>query len=72
MTPVKIIATICSLAAPDNCHDQIVTTSAYADVSQKSCQVGMPQLAAFMAEHPQYFLGGWRCEPLDAPKKERA
>jgi hypothetical protein len=68
---IKIIATLCSLASPSSCHDQVVTTSDYADVTAKACQVGMPQLAAFMANFPQYSLARWRCEEGDVPKKER-
>ena len=69
---VKVIATLCAIASPDTCRDQIVTTSDYSDVSMKACQVGMPQLADFMRAFPQYDeLRGWRCEHGDIPKKER-
>ena len=42
---IKIIAVLCSLSSPTNCHEQIVTTSDFADVSMQSCLMGAPQLA---------------------------
>jgi len=30
---IKIIAVLCSLSSPANCHEQTVTTSAFADLS---------------------------------------
>ena len=30
---IKIIAVLCHLSIPENCHEQIVTTSDFADVS---------------------------------------
>ena len=42
---IKIIAVLCHLSVPTNCHEQIVTTSDLADVSMQSCLMGAPQLA---------------------------
>jgi hypothetical protein len=42
---IKIIAVLCSLSAPANCHEQTVTTSDFAQVSMQSCLMGAPQLA---------------------------
>ncbi len=58
---IKIIAVLCSLASPDNCHEQTVTTSDVADVSMQSCMIGMPQLAEWMKQHPAERLAAWRC-----------
>lgn len=58
---IKIIAVLCSLASPGNCHEQIVTTSDFADVSMQSCMMGAPQLAEWMNQHPAERLAGWRC-----------
>jgi hypothetical protein len=58
---IKIIATLCSLAFPANCHDQVVTTSDFAEVSLVSCMMGAPQLAEWMKQHPADRLAGWRC-----------
>jgi hypothetical protein len=58
---IKIIATLCSLALPDACHEQVVTTSDFADISLMSCMMGAPQLADWMKQHPAERLAGWRC-----------
>jgi hypothetical protein len=58
---IKIIAVLCSLSAPANCHEQTVTTSDFADVSIQSCMVGVPQLADWMKQHPVERLVAWRC-----------
>jgi hypothetical protein len=58
---IKIIAVLCSLASPGNCHEQIVTTSDFAEVSMQSCMMGAPQLAEWMNQHPAERLAGWRC-----------
>lgn len=72
MIPVKIIVTLCALAAPHACHDVTVSKSGWdPHLNGKACLVGQPQLAQFMADYPQYRLAGWRCEPEDVPQKER-
>jgi hypothetical protein len=58
---IKIIAVLCSLASPSNCHEQIVTTSDFAQVSVQSCLMGAPQLAEWMNQHPAERLAAWRC-----------
>ena len=58
---IKIIAVLCSLSSPTNCHEQIVTTSDFADVSMQSCMMGAPQLANWMNQHPAERLAAWRC-----------
>ena len=58
---IKIIAVLCSLASPTNCHEQTVTTSDFADLSVQSCLVGAPQLAEWMAQHPAERLAALRC-----------
>jgi hypothetical protein len=58
---IKIIAVLCSLSSPANCHEQTVTTSDFADVSMQSCLMGAPQLAEWMKEHPAERLAAWRC-----------
>ena len=58
---IKIIAVLCSLSSTANCHEQIVTTSGFADVSMQSCLMGAPQLADWMREHPAERLAAWRC-----------
>ncbi len=58
---IKIIAVLCSLASPSNCHEQLVTSSDFADVSVQSCMMGAPQLAEWMNQHPAERLAAWRC-----------
>ena len=57
---IKIIAVLCSLAAPGSCHEQLVTSSDFAEVSVQSCMMGAPQLAEWMNQHPAERLAGWR------------
>ena len=59
---IKIVAVLCSLSAPADCHEQTVTTSDFADVSMQSCMMGAPQLADWMKQHPAELLAGCRCE----------
>jgi len=56
---IKIIAVLCSLFSPANCHEQTVTTSDFADVSMQSCLMGAPQLAEWMKQHPAERLAAW-------------
>jgi hypothetical protein len=58
---IKIIAVLCSLSSPANCHEQIVTTSDLANVSMQSCLMGAPQLAEWMRQYPTKRLATWRC-----------
>ena len=58
---IKIIAVLCSLSAPADCHELMVTTSDFADVSLQSCLMGAPQLAEWMRQHPSERLAAWRC-----------
>ena len=58
---ITIIAVLCSLSSPANCHELTVTTSDFADVSVQSCLTGAPQLAEWMKQHPAERLAAWRC-----------
>ena len=58
---ITIIAVLCSLSSPGNCHEQTVTTSDFAQVSMQSCLMGAPQLAEWMKQHPAKRLAAWRC-----------
>ncbi|QOZ55599.1 hypothetical protein [Bradyrhizobium sp. CCBAU 53338] len=58
---IKIIAVLCSLASPSNCHEQLVTSSDFEQVSVQSCLMGAPQLAEWMNQHPAERLAAWRC-----------
>jgi hypothetical protein len=58
---IKIIAVLCSLSSSADCHDQVVSTSNFADVSMQSCLMGAPQLAEWMKQYPAERLAAWRC-----------
>ena len=58
---IRVIAVICSLSSPENCYEQVVTTSDFADITVQSCLMGAPQLADWMKQHPAERLAGWRC-----------
>ncbi len=58
---IKIIAVLCSLSSPTDCHEQVVTTSDFAEISMQSCMMGAPQLAQWMSQHPTERLAKWRC-----------
>ena len=58
---IKIIAVLCSLSSLANCHEQIVTTSDFADISMQSCLLGAPQLAEWMKQHLAERLTAWQC-----------
>ena len=59
---IKIVAVLCSLTSPADCHEQTVTTSDFADISMQSCMMGAPQLADWTKQHPAERLARWRCE----------
>jgi hypothetical protein len=58
---IKIIAVLCSLSSPANCHEETVTPSDFAGVSMQSSLMGAPQLADWMKNHPVERLSAWRC-----------
>ena len=51
---IAIIAVLCSLSSPANCHEQTVTISDFANASMQSCLMGAPQLADWMNQHPMF------------------
>jgi hypothetical protein len=53
---IKIIAVLCSLSDPANCHEQTVTTSDFADVSIQSCLMGAPH---YLARDAFASCGAW-------------
>jgi len=69
---IRVIAVLCRLSAPTECHDQTVTTSELADISMQACLMGAPALAEFMRGFPQYRLSKWRCVLGTPVQKEHA
>ena len=58
---LKVLAVICRLGAPADCHEETVTTSDFAEISLQACLMGAPQLADWMRDRPGYRLAAWRC-----------
>jgi hypothetical protein len=58
---ISIIAVLCSLSSPTDCHEQTVTTSDFENISLQSCLMGAPQLAEWMKDHPGQRLARWKC-----------
>jgi hypothetical protein len=58
---ISIIAILCSLSSPTDCHEQTVTTSDFENISLQSCLMGAPQLAEWMKDHPGQRLARWKC-----------
>jgi hypothetical protein len=58
---ISIIAVLCSIASPQDCHEQTVVTADIGQISMTSCMMGAPQLADWMKDHPNERLAKWRC-----------
>jgi hypothetical protein len=43
---------LCGLSSPTTCHEQIVGTSDFAEISVQSCLMGALQLADWMKQYP--------------------
>lgn len=54
---IMIIAVLCSIASPDDCHEQLVAS----DGSLQACMFAQPVIAAWMNEHPGYRITKWKC-----------
>jgi hypothetical protein len=66
---IRIVAVLCSLSAPTDCHDATVATSDTSDITLQSCMMGAPQLADWMnREHPAERLASWKCIVGKAPE----
>lgn len=66
---MKIIATLCSLSAPSDCHDETVASIAFTDGPIRPlCQIAMPELASWMRNYPEFRLAEWKC--VVAEKRE--
>lgn len=57
---IKIVATLCSLAAPQDCYEHTVLAAEIGTVSMMDCMTGRA-LAEWMKGYPDERLAGWRC-----------
>lgn len=55
---IKLLAVLCRLAAPHDCHDQEVTTS----ITMGECLIAVKSLPEWSNQFPAYYVGGWRCQ----------
>jgi hypothetical protein len=65
---IKIIAVLCSLSVPTDCHDEAVASFELTHGPMQPCLIGMPQLASWMRNYPDFRLAGWKC--VVAEKRE--
>lgn len=62
---IKLVAVLCRLAAPYDCHEQLVTTS----ISMAACStVAIQGLPKWAEQFPAYELRGWTCK--EGPKAQ--
>ena len=64
---MKIIAVLCSLSQPSDCHDETVAVASSTG-PVLACMIGMPALAEWMKGYPDYRLESWKC--VVAEKRE--
>lgn len=58
---IKIVAVLCSLANPQVCHEQLVTSDQFQPLTLSDCS-NMAALAEWMRSFPQFRLARWRCQ----------
>jgi hypothetical protein len=65
---IKIIATLCSLAAPDQCRQVSITNSDWQDgLTMSSCH-DVPKIVAWVLQnHPADRLAAWSCTIGEKP-----
>jgi len=56
--PIKLIATLCRLNFPADCHDEMVTTS----ISMTECMVAVRGLPQWSEQFPAYYVAAWKCQ----------
>lgn len=55
---IKLVAVLCRLAAPYDCHDETVTMA----ISMNECMIGVKTLGEWAQQFPAYRVGGWKCQ----------
>lgn len=55
---IKLIAVLCRLASPYDCHDETVSVSA----SMHECTLAVRGLPEWAERFPAYRVGGWKCQ----------
>jgi len=55
---IKLIAVLCRIAAPFDCHDEMVTNN----TSMLACTMAMRDLPEWAKQFPAYHLSHWKCQ----------
>lgn len=55
---IKLVATLCRLASPFDCHDQAVTSN----TSMSECMLAVRSLGDWSQQFPAYEVRGWKCQ----------
>ena len=55
---IKLVAVLCRLAFPADCHEETVTTA----ISMTACTIAVRDLAAWSEQFPAYYVAGWKCQ----------
>ena len=71
---IKIVAILCSLTSPADCHDYPVTSGSFGNISIPACMMGAPELHDMLVDivkdHPNERVASWRCEMGERVKKQ--
>lgn len=65
---IQIIAILCSLSNPSNCHEQTITNSNIEELQMSDCY-NQAKLADWMRQHPAERLAGTKCVFGKPPKE---
>ncbi|MCK0196270.1 hypothetical protein MWN34_05020 [Ancylobacter sp. 6x-1] len=61
---MELILSVCLVAAPATCREEIVALGQEQIVPSSQCLVGAPSLIAGWTEsHPKWRVARWRCGP---------
>jgi hypothetical protein len=68
---IKIIAVLCSLSAPSDCHETVVTSDEVQGLTMFDCS-NVAALAKWMEGRPGQRLAGWKCQLGTRPERSGA
>ena len=55
---IKLIAVLCRLAMPTECHDETVTTA----ISMTACTIAVRDLPEWSKQFPNHYVAAWKCQ----------
>ena len=66
---VELLFVVCLSTAPETCINRSLV---FTDITPERCVIGaQPELAKWIAAHPNYRIARWRCQNVD-PSSSRA